>query len=192
MTTMPVLLQDAIYDQLNTVMPDYFTNLGYSAPRIKKGKLQDNPQNVSASIMIHIQSPRHPEWRDAPLDISLGTGFATGNKAISSWGHSAGMTLPAGRVGGGKTWQRRLTVQIRQFFTNNESRETSTDLASKVANKIAYEVQRLHIGDIIDEFGERAVKFYIDSMSTREGGGPGTFIWTTWIFITAETMNPNV
>lgn len=193
MAAISILLQDEIYDHLSTVMPTYFSNLGYDDPRIKKGKLQDSPQNVSASILIHLQHPREKEWKDEPLQSSVsGVGFTSGEAGRSSWGSYAGTTMSSGRIGGGKTWLRKLSVNIRQFFTQNEDRDTSSEIANQVVSKVVKELSTIAVDGIVDEFNERAVKIHIQDVRMREGGGPGTFIWNSWIYIVVETLNPNV
>lgn len=187
MTTITRQIQTAIYNKLVATMPTYFATLSLTAPRIKMGNLQDDPEGVSASFMVHLQDPDNADWRDEPVKVGSAELGVT-NSGGSNYGRADNQMMVVGRIGGGRTWAKKLTVEIVQFCPG-KTQDQAAESALEIADYTATVLKSVVIGDLTDGTRE-GVRVLVDSMRYEEGGGPPTdYNWTTYIRLVAEILD---
>lgn len=187
MSTITRLIQKKIYDHLVLVMPGYFATLSLTAPRIKMGNLQDDPEGVSASFMVHLQDPDSADWRDEPVKVGSAELGVT-NSGGSNYGRADNQMMVVGRIGGGRTWAKKLTVEIIQFCPG-KTQDQAAELALEIADYTANALKLIQIGTLNDGTRE-GVRLLVDSIRYEEGGGPPTdYNWTTYIRLVAEILD---
>lgn len=181
-------IQKAIYNKLVETMPTYFTSLSLSAPRIKMGNLQDDPEDVSASFMIHLQDPDDMNWRDEAIRASSPEPSLYSQSSSAHYGRVDNQLFTAGRIGGGRSWAKKFTVEIIQFCPN-KTQDQAADLALAVADFTVEKLREVQISTLSDGLKE-GVRLVVDSIRYEEGGGPPTdYNWTTYIRVIAEILD---
>jgi hypothetical protein len=189
MASISRIIQKEIYDKLIDTIPDYFSTLTLTSPRIKMGNLQDDPENVSASFMVHIQDPDNIAIVDIPIKGRANELVPTGDNT-GMYGTASNQLYPVGRIGGGKTWAKFFTVEIIQF-TPGLDQDQAADLCTEIIDFTCDTLKSVSISDLTD--GRRTgVSIKIDSVRMEEGGGPPTdYNWTTYIRMIAEVLDKN-
>lgn len=187
MATITRTIQKQIYEKLEERIPGYFESLGLTKPRIKMGNLQDDPEDVSASFMVHIQDPDDSTVRDTPVK-SRANELVADSSTTATYGTVGNQLFSAGRVGGGRTWAKFYTVEIIQFATGL-SQDDAADLCYSIIEFTCDTLKGVNISDLTD--GTRTgVSIKIDSVRSEESGGPPTdYNWTTYIRMIAEILD---
>jgi hypothetical protein len=188
MASLTRIIQKEIYDKLVEIIPTYFEDvLGLDAPRIKMGNLQDDPENVSSSFMVHIQDPDNTSIFDTPIK-GRANELVPGSDSSAMYGSISNQLYSVGRIGGGKTWSKFFTIEIIQF-TPGLTQDESADLCTEVIDFTCDTLKTVSISDLSD--GTRTgVSIKLDSIRTEEGGGPPTdYHWTTYVRMIAEILD---
>jgi hypothetical protein len=190
MASVTRLIQKEIYDKLVEKIPTFFEDtLELEVPRIKMGNLQDDPESVSASFMVHIQDPDNSTILDFPVK-GRANELVPNADTSAMYGSASNQLYSVGRIGGGRTWAKFFTVEIIQF-TPGLTQDESADLCMEVVDFTCDTLKTVSISDITD--GSRTgVSIKLDSVRTEEGGGPPSdYHWVTYIKLIAEVLDKN-
>lgn len=126
---------------------------------IKIGRFQESPLVNKSYIAISAGNVQEPNSRDGIVSLGEMNNIA--------------MYVPAREVGGGQFWWRRGTLDIGYYTISDRLTEEEAFLeAYTYLGKIQSLLDRINVGDLIDEYGERAMKLYVYSSTFIEGGGP--------------------
>jgi hypothetical protein len=187
MASITRVIQRQIYDKLEEKIPKHFKNLGLTIPRIKMGNLQDDPEDVSASFLVHIQDPDNASIYDVPVR-SRSNELVPSSDMGSTYGTISQQLYPVGRIGGGRTWIKPYTIEIVQFATGLEQQDAA-DLCMEVVDFTVDILKTVSISDL-KEGSRVGVSIKVDSVRTEEGGGPPSdYHWTTLIRMLAEILD---
>lgn len=130
---------------------------------VRYGKLQDDPtQGTGINVLAHVGDPYDEGWFHS----------VTAAKELTSY------AVPSYEIGGGEMWWRRLTIQLSMFYISREvDRDTAMEYSYVVLSRAEKSLSELVVGDLVDTFGERAIKLFVVRSRLREGGGPGAHIY---------------
>ena len=143
-----------------------------------------NPTVDGTRVIVYGDNPNEIEYRDARIDLS------GAQRTIPN----LGITIPAGEIGGGYLWWRRGIVTVQFFGIGKLQQQTNYD-AADVAYTILGRVQNclgsIRFQNLVDEFGERALKLFAYSSNFKESGGNRTNIWEGDVYWQALTERAN-
>lgn len=133
---------------------------------IKVGRYQEDPSKTHLRLSV--------QGGDVE-DIEIQDGIVS----YSDPKNDLAFSLPAREIGGGEMWYRRGIVGIELFFVIESSNETpSREAAYLVLARIQSKLPTIKVSDLIDDFGERAVKLFSTRNTLYQSGGPPTsWIW---------------
>jgi len=179
------MLVDALVAHLQTQLDIEYTSNGWQLATIKDGRLQSDPERPDDHIMVHVNHPRDEEWYDCPI------GDRYVRYAGSLYGWERGYMSVLGEVGGGHRWYRRLSIEVSSYYTRNRKEQgPAREDANVVRGLVEKYTRTLAVTGITDEFGEQAVRMWVDRSRTEERGGPpDSYIWKSWIYVTVETAS---
>ena len=104
-----------------------------------------------------------------------------------------GFSLPSREgFGGPQAWWRRGIITFEAFLTREGLGEVEArDAAYTALGRVMKTVEETAVGDLVDEFGERAIYIFVPSNTMSEsGGGPSKFIFRGKIQWMCATSKP--
>lgn len=173
------LLALRLSEWLTTKVADEITD-ETAVKLVKPYKFQDNPLTDRTHIYLWItgNDPKNPDDRDAWVGMQ-------GMEDL-------GLRVPAGEIGGGHLWWRKGKAELGCYFIRERyTQEEAADTAQMVLGRVLYWLERAYVSDLVDEFGEQALKIFVMANSFFEGGGPtNQFFWRGEIWWQCLTERP--
>lgn len=169
--------QDMIIYQLIERIEDTFNasmNIGTSGSGaadwidfIKFGRLQDSPIEAG---------------RDIHLSLSFGSqqnpDLADGICVLEEIEKIAFLTAPREIGRQVEYWWRRGVIEINCYFISRRLAEKAAAAAAySVLGRVTNILSKLHVMDLVDPWGERALLAFVVSSSYFESGGKDQYIW---------------
>lgn len=152
-------------------------DLGY-ADIVKKGLLQEN--KTKKNVALGCQGGDH----DDPTYIDS---ISTMEKLPN-----IGFYFDAREVGGGQMWWRRGVVRMEFFFIRERLIENDAfNAAYEILGRLQANIENMNVSDLIDDYGERAIKMYCYGNTFFEsGGGRASYIFRGKTFWQCLTERP--
>lgn len=126
---------------------------------VKPYRFQENPLVENIYVWISASNPQNPDDPDARIGTSKM--------------EDLGLKIPSGEVGGGHLWWRRGKAEVGCYFIKNRyEQNVAANFAQIVFGRAMYYLERVPVGGLVDEFGEKAYQIFVYASNFFEGGGP--------------------
>lgn len=143
---------------------------------INVGRWQDSPEREGPVITLHVGNPRDEagsgkkDWRHEMIEGSQEIGGESCTSAL---------------------WHYRYCVQMQYYMTRSgEDQQRSLELASRTTQWLHRQLSRCPRSElyargmpVVTVYGERHIQHMVVSIEFREGGGPGSYIQSSLLFI---------
>jgi len=148
------------------------------AVEVKLGRFQESPLMKNVYVSISGGDQQDPELADGVLTVkSTAPGWQPG---FDMWPREIGGGNDDGSIpGGAEMWWRRGRIQLGCFYVNsNFEEEVAMAYAYETLGRLIKSVDTCPVNNLIDSFGELAVKIFSFSSNFFESGGPPKqYIW---------------
>jgi hypothetical protein len=142
---------------------------------VKIGRFQDDRVLNNIHIAISGGDSENPDYKDGIVTLGEMDRIA--------------MYVPAREIGGGQLWWRRGVIQVGCYFINEQFDEAiAMEYAYITLGRIESHLENIRVSNLVDDFGERAIKlFAYGNTFFASGGPPSSYIWRGKILWTCLT-----
>jgi hypothetical protein len=132
---------------------------------IRTGRLQDDPLKPKVTVLIKMGDD---DWAHQLNMNNYGPGMH-------------GPTYEVGSFAGNPHWRRRFIADIDVYYKSKD-RWDIQDKSNVILSRAENALLSMPIPQTADSFGEKAYQINVEKSTSRESGGPGTFIHHSAIY----------
>jgi hypothetical protein len=179
MTMIVPMVMERMKDELTAVLQTPYAESAIErADLIKVGLMQESMVKKNVSLCIQGGDHTDPNYKDGISSLEGMDDF--------HW------KPPVREIGGGSTWYRRGVIQVYCFYIlEGLTEEQATQAAYDVLGRLEANLESIQVGDLVDDFGEQAVRIWLTSNTFVQGGGPpSSYIFRGRVFWYCETERP--
>lgn len=140
---------------------DHLTEKITEAEVVRVGRFQDSPLEKHTYLAISGGNTRNDTTVDGIVTLEDMAKIA--------------LKIPGREVGGGSYWWRRGVIDIGFYgVAEGMTFDETAHEAYNFLGKVQHWTERARISDLVDEYGERAMKIFVYQTTYSQSGGPET------------------